>query len=421
MDFGALPPEINSARMYAGPGSSPMLVAAAAWDTLAVELHSAAASYGSVIASLATQGWLGPSSISMAAAATPHATWLNTTAGQAEETAGKATAAAEAFHNAFAMTVPPPVIAANRTQLTALIATNFLGQNAPAIAATEARYGEMWAQDAGAMYNYAGSSAAAAQVTPFTSPEQMISPNGVAGQAMALAQATGTSSGTETQSVLSQLVSTVPGTLQALASPGSSATAATGPFAPGSNMATTGLSGLLNLLDGSTGSAAGTFLNSSLVNGLVSGSYVSPALISPAITSALADLNSLQYDSVEVMIPPTLGDGLIPGFISPAGPPAAGLLGLENAAVTAGLGRAGLIGQLSVPQGWVGPPTSVTSPVTTPFGTAAWTEAPTPQLPGMPGMPGMPPLSGGAARGLTIAAPRYGFKPTVMATPPAAG
>jgi PPE family protein len=178
MDFGALPPEINSARMYAGPGSSPMLVAAAAWDTLAVELHSAAASYGSVIASLATQGWLGPSSISMAAAATPHATWLNTTAGQAEETAGKATAAAEAFHNAFAMTVPPPVIAANRTQLTALIATNFLGQNAPAIAATEARYGEMWAQDAGAMYNYAGSSAAAAQVTPFTAPEQMISPNG---------------------------------------------------------------------------------------------------------------------------------------------------------------------------------------------------------------------------------------------------
>jgi hypothetical protein len=271
------------------------------------------------------------------------------------------------------------------------------------------------------MYNYAGSSAAAAQVTLFASPEQMTSPTGAVGQASALAQATGMSTGTETQSALSQLVSTVPGTLQSLASPGSSAAAATNPFTPGSSTVTTGLSGLLNLVDGSTGSAAGTFLNSSLVNGLVSGSYVSPALISPAVTSALADLNSLQYDSVEVMIPPALGDGLIPGFISPAGPPAAGLLGMENAAVTAGLGRAGLIGQMSVPQGWVAPPTSVTTPSTTPFGTAAWTEAPAAAAPAMPGMPGMPSTASGSARPLTIAAPRYGFKPTVMATPPAAG
>ncbi len=421
MDYGALPPEINSERIYAGPGSSPMLVAAVAWGTLAAELRSAATSYGSVIASLATQGWLGPSSISMAAAATPYATWLNTTAGQAEQTAGNATAAAEAFHTVFAMTVPPPVITANRAQLRALIATNFLGQNAPAIAATEARYGEMWAQDAGAMYNYAGLSAAAAQVTLFTSPEQLTNPDGLAGQASALTQATGTSTPTDTQAVLSQVVSSVPGTLQTLASPGSSAAAATNPFSPGSNAATSGLSGLLNLLDGSTGSAAGTFLNSSLVNGLVSGSYVSPALISPAVTSALADLNSLQYDAVEVMLPPNLGDGLVPALLSPAGPPAAGLLGMENAAVTAGLGRAGLIGQLSVPQGWVAPPTSVTAPVTTPFGTAAWTEAPAAAAPAMPGMPGMPSTASGSARPLTIAAPRYGFKPTVMATPPAAG
>ena len=53
------------------------------------------------------------------------------------------------------MTVPPPVIAANRTQLMSLTATNFFGQNTPAIAATEAQYSEMWAQDAAAMYGYA--------------------------------------------------------------------------------------------------------------------------------------------------------------------------------------------------------------------------------------------------------------------------
>ena len=39
MDFGALSPEINSARMYAGPGPGSMLAAAAAWKGLAGQLH----------------------------------------------------------------------------------------------------------------------------------------------------------------------------------------------------------------------------------------------------------------------------------------------------------------------------------------------------------------------------------------------
>src|SRR5258708_5004448 len=82
LDFAALPPEINSGLMYTGPGSGPMLTAAAAWDDLAAELYSAASSYGSVISDL-TGGWLGPSSASMAAAATPYVAWVTTTAGQA--------------------------------------------------------------------------------------------------------------------------------------------------------------------------------------------------------------------------------------------------------------------------------------------------------------------------------------------------
>ena len=45
-----------------------------------------------------------------------------------------------------------------------------LGQNTPAIATTEAHYAEMWAQDAAAMYGYAGSSAAASTLTPFADP-----------------------------------------------------------------------------------------------------------------------------------------------------------------------------------------------------------------------------------------------------------
>ncbi|HSS26130.1 MAG TPA: PPE family protein, partial [Mycobacterium sp.] len=178
LDFGALPPEINSGRMYAGPGSGPMLAAAAAWDVVAAELYSTASSYGSVISNLAS-GWLGPSSIAMAAAATPYVSWISATAGQAAATGAQAKAAVAAYEAAFAMTVPPPVIAANRALLMMLIATNFFGQNTPAIMATEAQYMEMWAQDAAAMYGYAGASQTASTFTPFMSPLPSTNPAGL--------------------------------------------------------------------------------------------------------------------------------------------------------------------------------------------------------------------------------------------------
>ena len=92
LDFAALPPEVNSGLMYTGPGAGPMLAAAAAWDALAADLFSAASSYGLVISDL-TSGWLGPSSVAMAAAAAPYVLWITTTAGQAEETGAQALAA----------------------------------------------------------------------------------------------------------------------------------------------------------------------------------------------------------------------------------------------------------------------------------------------------------------------------------------
>ncbi len=54
--------------------------------------------------------------------------------------------------------LPPKAVVPDRTLLTTLVATNLLGHNTPAIAATEAQYGEMWAQDAAAMFGYAASS-----------------------------------------------------------------------------------------------------------------------------------------------------------------------------------------------------------------------------------------------------------------------
>ena len=52
MHFAVLPPEVNSGRMYAGPGAGPMLAAATAWDELANELHTTAANLESVISGL---------------------------------------------------------------------------------------------------------------------------------------------------------------------------------------------------------------------------------------------------------------------------------------------------------------------------------------------------------------------------------
>jgi PPE-repeat protein len=164
-DFGALPPEINSARMYSGPGSAPMMAAASAWDALAAQLESYAAGYASTLSEL--QGlWAGGASFAMAGALAPYVAWASATAAQAEQTAGRARAAAAAYEAAFAATVPPGVVAANRIQLAVLVATNFFGQNAPAIAAAEAAYEHMWAADVAAMIGYHGGvSAAAAQLS----------------------------------------------------------------------------------------------------------------------------------------------------------------------------------------------------------------------------------------------------------------
>jgi PPE-repeat protein len=195
MFFAAFPPEINSGRMYTGSGSGPLLAAAAAWDDLASELQSAAASYSSVISGLTSGPWLGPSSLSMAAAVTPYLTWMQGTAAQAAETASQATAAASAYETAFAAHVPPEEIAANRSQLASLVGTNIVGQNNAAIAATEVQYAEMWAQDALAMDTYAGSSAAASKLTQFTAAPQVTNASGPASQAAAVAQAAATPAG----------------------------------------------------------------------------------------------------------------------------------------------------------------------------------------------------------------------------------
>ncbi len=319
MDFAALPPEVNSGRMYTGSGSGSMLAAAAAWDGLAAQLRSTAASYSSVVSGL-TADWLGPSSTAMAAAAGPYAGWLNVSAAQAEQTAAQARAAAAAYETAFAATVPPPVIVANRAQLASLVATNIFGQNMPAIAATEARYADMWAQDAAAMYGYAGQSSTASQLTPFTSPPQTTDPGSAAAQSAAATRVAGAS----TQSGLVRPMSAVPSALQALAAPAAADT--------------TPLDTLLNdLIPAAIG-----------LEVLAAVSAASRPATNSLVTATFGfGLAAQGFSTGELPVP------LVPGILYPpvadlatAGPVAAG------SAVSAGVGEAGLVGSLSVPPSW---------------------------------------------------------------------
>src|SRR5271166_4769190 len=149
--------------MFAGPGSGPLLAAATAWNELASELASSAASFRSVTSDLTSGSWLGPTSAAMMAVASQYSTFLIGAAAQAEEAANQAGAAAAAFESALASTVQPAVVAANRALVQVLANTNFLGQNAPAIADIEAAYEQMWALDVSAMAGYHFDASAAAE------------------------------------------------------------------------------------------------------------------------------------------------------------------------------------------------------------------------------------------------------------------
>lgn len=338
MDFGALPPEISSARMYSGPGPGSMLAAAAAWDGLAAELGSAAASYSSVIFGLTSGPWLGPASASMAAAATPYVAWMSATATRAEQAAAQAKAAVAAYEAAFAMTVPPPVIAANRSLTMALVATNILGQNTPAIVATEALYGEMWAQDAAAMYGYAGTSAAAATLSPFTPPQQSTSPAGLIAQGAALTQATGTSGATSAQAMLSQLTSAVPATLQGLASPVQSA------------VLTELTEFLQDVLDPASLIDVNTALGSTGV-ALGSGSWRDASRASTGILTTQSQMVDTQRQITDTQGQITAMENRILDRLTSMSAADSTEMG-AGGAVAAGMGQGASIGALSVPPGW---------------------------------------------------------------------
>jgi PPE-repeat protein len=196
MSFSLIPPEINSALMFTGAGSGPLMEAAAAWNSLAADLESTATQYQTVITNLTTGPWLGPSSAQMAAATAPYIAWLQGTAATAAQTGAQAQVAAGAYQSAYASMVPLPEILANRAELATLVANNFLGQNTGAIATNEAQYLDMWIQDALTMDTYQVNSHAASTLPAQSAAPQVAS--GALANAAAAAQPAGAASVIET-------------------------------------------------------------------------------------------------------------------------------------------------------------------------------------------------------------------------------
>jgi PPE-repeat protein len=382
-----VPPEINSGRMYAGPGSSSLVASAAAWQALAAQLGSSGAAFQAVVEALSASSWLGPSSISMALAAAPYVVWMIATAMQCEQAAVAAAQAATAFEAARAGVIPPPVIAENRAQLATLVSTNFMGVNSGAIAANEATYDEFWGQDTTTMYGFAAdASGITGSLVPFTPPLSATDPMGLAAQAAAVGQSAGTSAGQQpanflssaglpagmdAQSMLSmgpQLLTTLPSTLQGLASP---------------------------LSSGLSGSGLGQF--QSLISPFMS-MFSNPGMFGLGSTGAGA-----------------ISAGATPGL--------AGLSGVGAAAgeVEAVAGGAGSLGGLSVPATWTAGAAETTSagravaPVAASGGAGSGASAAPASAPGSGVYGGAPMAAGMSGRGGEgDGRPRYGTPVKVL-------
>jgi PPE-repeat protein len=359
-DFAAQPPELISAKIYSGPGAESLTAAAAAWDALAGELQSTATQFESTIAGLVGGDWTGPSAEAAAAAAAPYVSWLGTTAGQAEQTAGQAKAAASAYETALAATVPPAEIITNRTSLLSLLQSNIFGQNNASIAALEAEYAQFWAQDVAAITGYSASSQSATSgLGSFTEAPQTTNDNGTAAQAAATAQSAAAAP-LDPTGILTQIETNL----------NSFATALTSFNSDYTNFFTNGF----GLLPG--GSGLSTAYQSLLTFANNAGSQATYTNVVNSTTS----LGISQWKNFFIYQPWSHGIGL--GSLN-AGLSSPGHLGSLGArAASAALGSAHTVGKLTVPPSWASATPAIRLAATSlPDGAFAATAAPTMDLP----------------------------------------
>ncbi|BBZ71608.1 PPE family protein, SVP subgroup [Mycobacterium paraseoulense] len=378
LDFAAIPPEITSSLIYSGASSAPLMAAAAAYANLGAEISTTATQWESIISLLTSEQWTGGGSAAAAAAAQPIITYLTETAATLEQASAQATASAAAFDAVYAAVVPPPLVVANRTLQASLLPMAIIPTVAAEIAALDAEYAEMWAQDAAAMAAYQAASLAAGVLTPVTPLTSTTSPATAAAADSAALAADSTG-----------------GTVQALAAPlAAPLAAAADPITPtfpgllGSIDNFLGTPSVLNAINGSVNTAAWWVMNAI------------PTAVSLGHT--LGSVPSIPFALTDSVTP--LAGGMVQGTMVGS---------VSGAGASAALGEASAVGGLSVPAGWnAAAPASLASS-TAPLEGSGWTAAAEAEpVAAMPGMPGMAAAAKGA--GAYGSGPRYGFKPIVM-------
>ena len=127
--------------------------------------------------STAAVGWQGAGGAAMTMTAQAFAGILGMAVAWFEEAVVQATAIVDAYHLAKTTMVPGPVSDQNLADTEALVATNFIGQNSPAIAALVAEYERQWIQNATIMSSYQGVVTAALGVLATPPPFAPMAPN----------------------------------------------------------------------------------------------------------------------------------------------------------------------------------------------------------------------------------------------------
>ncbi|WP_082408940.1 PPE domain-containing protein [Mycobacterium intracellulare] len=155
-DAAAVPPELNHTLMIAGDLGASLVQAAAGYESVADMLIAELTQMGLNTSTTAMVGWLGPggemmqmSAAEFMAVCAAASAWIRVGQVQAAEVAAAHTAAVE-------MMIPSEACITNRVTQAGLVATNWFGQNTPAITGLEAQYEYFWVSNAQARTGFGG-------------------------------------------------------------------------------------------------------------------------------------------------------------------------------------------------------------------------------------------------------------------------
>src|ERR1700744_771874 len=177
----AFPPEVHSALLGSGPGTGPLLAAAATWSSLSTEYASAADELAGLLGAVQGSAWQGPSAEQYVAAHAPYLGWLYESAAKSTAAAALHETTATAYTAALAAMPTLPELAANHAIHATLLATNFFGINTIPIAVNEADYARVLGQGATVLSRYdVVATEAVAPVPETTAAPQVMAANATA-------------------------------------------------------------------------------------------------------------------------------------------------------------------------------------------------------------------------------------------------